>query len=287
MKKTLTMLAAVAAVAAAGIADDAAAKDFAKGSKIRIATEGAYAPWNATDSAGKLIGFEVDLAADLCKRMEVECEVVQQAWEGIIPALQAGKYDAIMAGMSITAKRKEVIDFSRAYAQTPALFVVTKTNESADFTTEAKRVDLTEIDAAEQKALDAVVAEFKGKTIGVQISTTHENFLREYMADDVTIKTYDTQENLDLDLQSGRVDAALASASYWVPLLASDKGKEMVMVGPQMTSGPFGAGVGAGIRKEDPSLVAMFDAAINAAIDDGSLETLAVKWFGFDAAAKK
>src|SRR3546814_20373295 len=100
------MLAAVAAIAAAGIADDATAKDFAKGSKIRIATEGAYAPWNATDSAGKLIGFEVDLAADLCKRMEVECEVVQQAWEGIIPALQAGKYDAIMAGMSITAKRK-------------------------------------------------------------------------------------------------------------------------------------------------------------------------------------
>src|SRR3546814_21024194 len=126
--------------------------------------------------------------------MGVECEDVQQAWEGIIPALQAGKYDAIMAGMSITAKRKEVIDFSRAYAQTPALFVVTKTNESADFTTETKRVDLTEIDAAEQKALDAVVAEFKGKTIGVQISTTHENFLREYMANDVTIKPYNTQE---------------------------------------------------------------------------------------------
>src|SRR3546814_4878215 len=68
---------------------------------------------------------------------------------------------------------------------------------------------------------------------------------------------------------------------------SSDLGKEMVMVGPQMTSGPFGAGVGAGIRKGDPSLAAMFDAAINAAIDDGSLETLAVKWFGFDAAAKK
>src|SRR3546814_16789592 len=92
---------------------------------------------------------------------------------------------------------------------------------------------------------------FKGKTIGVQISTTHENFLREYMANDVTIKSYDTQENLDLDLQSGRVDAALASASYWVPLLASDKGKEMVMVGPQVTSRPFGAVVGAGIRRGD------------------------------------
>src|SRR3546814_7231567 len=146
-------------------------------------------------------------------------------------ALVTGVQTCALPILSITAKRKEVIDFSRAYAQTPALFVVTKTNESADFTTETKRVDLTEIDAAEQKALDAVVAEFKGKTIGVQISTTHENFLREYMSNDVTIKTYDTQENLDLDLQSGRVDAALASASYWEPLLASDKGKEMVMVG--------------------------------------------------------
>lgn len=287
MKKTLTTLAAVAAVAVAGFAADASAKDFAKGSKIRIATEGAYAPWNATDASGKLVGFEVDLAADLCKRMEIQCEVVQQAWEGIIPALQAGKYDAIMAGMSITAKRKEVIDFSRSYAQTPAVLVVTKSNPNAGFKTEAKLLTLDEVDAGEKAAVDAIIKTFKGKTIGVQISTTHENFLREYMGKDVTVKTYDTQENLDLDLQAGRVDAALASASYWVPLLASDKGKDMVMVGPNMVGGPFGAGVGAGIRKDDKSLTAMFDKAINAAIDDGSLEKLAVKWFGFDASAKK
>lgn len=287
MKKTLTTLAAVAAVAVAGLAADASAKDFAKGAKVRIATEGAYAPWNATDASGKLVGFEVDLAADLCKRMEVQCEVVQQAWEGIIPALQAGKYDVIMAGMSITAKRKEVIDFSRAYAQTPAILVVTKSSKSAGFKTDAERLDLDEVDAGEKAAIDAVIKEFKGKTIGVQISTTHENFLREFMGKDVTVKTYDTQENLDLDLQAGRVDAALASASYWVPLLATDKGKDMVMVGPRMVGGPFGAGVGAGIRKEDKSLTAMFDKAINAAIDDGSLEKLAVKWFGFDASAKK
>ena len=124
--------------------------------------------------------------------MEVQCEVVQQAWEGIIPALQAGKYDAIMAGMSITAKRKEVIDFSRSYAQTPAIFVVTKASKSAGFKTEAERLGLDEVDAAEKKAIDAVIQEFKGKTIGVQISTTHENFLREYLGKDVTIKTYDT-----------------------------------------------------------------------------------------------
>lgn len=287
MKKTLTAFAAVAAVAVAGLAADVSAKEFAKGAKIKIATEGAYAPWNATDASGKLVGFEVDLAADLCKRMEIQCEVIQQAWEGIIPALQAGKYDAIMAGMSITAKRKEVIDFSRSYAQTPAVLVVTKSSPYTGFKTEAKLLTLDEVDAGEKAAVEAIVKTFKGKTIGVQISTTHENFLREYMGKDVTVKTYDTQENLDLDLQAGRVDAALASASYWVPLLATDKGKDMVMIGPNMVGGPFGAGVGAGIRKDDKSLTAMFDKAINAAIDDGSLEKLAVKWFGFDASAKK
>lgn len=287
MNKTLTTLAAVAAVAVAGFAADAAAKDFAKGAKVRIATEGAYAPWNATDASGKLVGFEIDLAADLCKRMEIQCEVIQQAWEGIIPALQAGKYDVIMAGMSITAKRKEVIDFSRSYAQTPAVLVVTKSNPNAGFKTEAKLLTLDEVDAGEKAAVDAIIKTFKGKTIGVQISTTHENFLREYMGKEVTVKTYDTQENLDLDLQAGRVDAALASASYWVPLLATDKGKDMVMVGPNMVGGPFGAGVGAGIRKDDKSLTAMFDKAINAAINDGSCSKLAVQWFGFDACAKK
>ena len=111
------------------------------------------------------------------------------------------------------------------------------------------------MNADEKAAIDAIVREFKGKTIGVQTSTTHENFLREYLGKDADIKTYDTQENLDLDLQAGRVDVALASMSYWVPLLASDKGSDMVMVGPGMTGGPFGAGVGVGIRQKDADLV--------------------------------
>lgn len=286
MNKTLTALAAIAALAVAGISADASAKEWGKGSKVRIATEGAYAPWNFTDSSGKLVGFELDLAVDLCKRMQVDCEVMQQAWEGIIPALQAGKYDVIMAGMSITAKRKEVITFSRSYAATPAVFVVTKSSPAASFKTKIDSITLDDVSADEKTALDAIVKEFKGKTIGVQISTTHENFLREYLGKDVTIKTYDTQENLDLDLQAGRVDAALAAASYWVPLLASDKGKDMVMVGPGMTGGPFGAGVGAGIRKDDQALADMFSKAINEAIADGSLKKLAVHWFGFDASTK-
>ncbi|MCG8694634.1 MAG: transporter substrate-binding domain-containing protein, partial [Minwuiales bacterium] len=125
-----------------------------------------------------------------------------------------------------------------------------------------------------------------GKTIGVQVATTHLNFLNEYLAGEVEIRSYDTQENLDLDLDAGRVDAALAAMSYWKPLLDSDKGKDMVVVGPGLTGGPFGAGVGVGIRQDDKDLVAKFDEAIAAAKADGTISKLAVQWFGFDASCK-
>src|SRR3954469_13126260 len=93
---------------------------------VKIATEGAYAPWNFTGAGGKLEGFEIDLANNLCERMKVKCEIVAQDWDGIIPALNAKKYDAIMAGMSITDDRKKVIEFSRSYANSPNGFLVAK-----------------------------------------------------------------------------------------------------------------------------------------------------------------
>ena len=276
MKKLMTAIAVAAALAVG--AGSALAKDW---KKVRIATEGAYAPWNFTDSSGKLIGFELDLARDLCRRMNVECEIVAQAWDGIIPALQAGKYDVIMAGMSITEKREKVISFSASYFGTPASFVVLKTSDLASFKTDAQKLSLEDVDAAEQAAIDKIKETFKGKTIGVQVATTHENFLNAVLADDVDIRTYDTQENLDLDLAAGRVDAALASMSYWKPLLDSDKGKGFAAVGPTMNGGPFGAGVGAGIRQKDTELAAMFSKAIGEARADGTVDRLALQWFGF------
>jgi len=120
----------------------------------------------------------------------------------------------------------------------------------------------------------------------VQTATTHEAFLREHLKDDVDIRSYDTQENLDLDLQAGRVDAALADMSYWKPMLDSDKGKGLMLVGPSFSGGPWGIGVGAGIRKKDQALADMFSKAIAAASADGTISKLATKWFGFDASAK-
>lgn len=270
----------IALAAGLVLAGNAAAQDW---STIRIATEGAYAPWNFTNASGQLEGFDVDLANELCARMEAECEIVAQAWDGIIPALQAGRYDAIMAGMSITDERMEVIDFSRSYATTPAIFVAPKDSDLAASGLPETRVDMTEISADEQALLDQVKGLLDGLTVGVQTATIHENFLREYMGD-IDIRTYDSQENLDLDLQAGRIDVALADQSGWQPLLEGELGEDFTRVGPGFARGIFGRGVGVGIRKEDTALKEKFDAAIQSALDDGTVSELAIKWFGFDSA---
>jgi octopine/nopaline transport system substrate-binding protein len=275
MRSTITAF-SVALVLAAG---SAVAKDW---TSVRIATEGAYPPWNSTDSSGQLIGFEIDLANDLCKRMQVECEIVAQDWEGIIPALTAGKYDVIMAGMSITDERKQVINFTDSYANEPAYFAVLKDSDLATYKSPLDHADLDEVDSDEQAAIDDLKNVLDGKSVGVQVATIHANFLEEYLGDAVDIRTYDTQENLDLDLQAGRVDAALASASYWYPLLETEKGKDFTLIGPGLNGGPFGAGVGAGIRKDDTDLVEMFNKAIADAKADGTITRLAEQWFGFD-----
>ena len=262
-------------------AGNAAAQDW---STIRIATEGAYAPWNMTNAAGELEGFEVDLMADLCARMDAECEIVAQSWDGIIPALQAGRYDAIMAGMSITDDRREVISFSRPYATTPAIFVAPKDSSLAGAGLSEMRINMDEVSPEEEAEVMRVKDNIEGMTVGVQTATIHENFLREYMGD-VTIRAYDTQENLDLDLQAGRIDVALADQSAWQPLLDGEAGESFLRVGPAFSGGLFGEGVGVGIRQEDTALVEKFNAAIEAALADGTVSELAVKWFGFDSAA--
>ena len=120
----MKMLLPILALATLVLASQALAADWKEGSKVRIATEGAYPPWNDTDASGKLIGFEIDLAADLCRRMKVKCVMIPRAWEGIIPALRAGAFDAIMSGMAITEKRKKLITYSRPFAASPHVFVV-------------------------------------------------------------------------------------------------------------------------------------------------------------------
>ena len=250
-------------------------------SKIKIGTEGAYPPWNGTNAAGELEGAEIDLAFDLCKRMKAECELVAQDWDGIIPALQNGKYDAIIAGMSITAERMEVINFSQGYANEPASFSVLKSSKLAALKAGGK-VNMDALDGTSTALLDSLKKTLKGTTVGVQGATTHENFVKQVLGDSVTMKSYDTQENLELDLSIGRIDAALSDQGSMEKFMESDKGKEIAFIGPGLGGGPFGGGVGVGLRKADTDLLEMFNKAIDGARADGTLAKHFTKWFGKD-----
>ena len=255
--------------------------------RIKIATEGAYPPWNDRDTSGNLVGFEIDLAKDLCRRMQVEYEIVPAKWRGIIKGLNAGKYDAIMAAMSITAERKKLVTFSRNYAGTPNVFIMRKDNPAADFRTELERLTLEDISPAEQEAIDAIVREFKDKIIGVQVATTHANFADAFLGDHAEIRIYDFQHTIDLELYQGRLDAVIGDYAYWQPLIQTEQGKDYKIVGPHMTGGPFGGGVGVAIRKKDQDLADKFSRAILEMIRDGSLKKLAIKWFNYDASAQE
>ena len=283
MKRMRKPLLAIVAIAALMIATPVMAKDY---KSIKIATEGAYAPYNFKDAGGNLVGFEIDLAAELCKRMGIECTMVEQAWDGIIPSLVAGKYDAIMAGMSIKAKREKVISFSRYYCATPILFTVLKTSPLAGFTTNLKDMTLDDVNAEEQATLDKMRKAFAGKTVGVQVSTTHEDFMIKMMPT-IEIKSYDVMDNMILDLLAGRIDIGLTSLTFLTPLLKKPEGKNLKLIGPTMTKGPFGRGVAVGIRKEDTELRDMFSKAIDETIKDGTLSKLAIQWFTFDNSAKE
>src|SRR5919107_2776080 len=253
---------------------------------VKIATEGAYAPWNFTGAGGKLEGFEIDLANDLCKRMNVKCEIVAQDWDGIIPALQAKKYDAIMAGMSITDERKKTIDFAGPYVNGPNGYMVAKSSPLAKMAGTGQAYHLGTQQAAAEKAIEASKEILKGKTVGVQGSTIHANFADKYLKGTAEIREYKTTEAHDLDLAAGRIDAVLADATAIIGTLEKPEFKDYVLTGPSITGGLLGAGVGVGLRKGETDLKKSFDEAIQAAIKDGTVQKLSMKWFKIDTTPK-
>ncbi len=269
---------AIAGVLAAALAGAAQAEDY---SKIVIATEGAYPPYNMHAPNGELIGFEIDLGNDLCRRMNIQCTWVAQDWDSMIPALNAGKFDAVMDGMSITPQRLKALDFSKPYTQSPTTFLVLKNGPLAKMPDTGEHVSLDD-KAAADKAFADISPILKGKTVGAQIATIQANLLDTYLKNVVTIRTYKTTEEHDLDLSDNRIDASLASTSYFVSTLSKPGGDQFVEVGPLFTGGLLGKGTGVGIRKTDPELVAMFNKAIDEATKDGTIRKLSLKWFKTD-----
>jgi octopine/nopaline transport system substrate-binding protein len=251
---------------------------------VKIATEGAYAPWNFTGPGGKLEGFEIELIGELCPRMKVRCEIVAQDWDGIIPALQAKKYDAIMAGMQITEKRLETINFSRPYARTPGAFLVPKDSPLAKVPND-KVYDIGADLTSAQKGADEIKPLLKGKVVGVQGSTTLATMM-ERLFQGVEVREYKTTEQHDLDLAAGRIDAVAAATTSLDATLSKPGFEAFVIAGPGFTGGFMGRGVAVGLRKADEDLKGLFDDAIAAALADGTISRLSQKWFKRDLAAK-
>jgi len=228
---------------------------------VRIGVEGAYPPFSSVTTSGQLVGFDIDITKALCKEMQVKCSMVQQDWDGIIPALLARKYDAIVASMSITEERQKKVAFSDKYYNTPAKFA-RKKGSGIEISKEG----------------------LKGKTVGVQRATTHDNFISGEFGDSVTIKRYATQDEAYLDAVAGRLDLLLAdSVAMADGFIGTDKGMEWELTGPGYTDPKyFGVGVGIAIRKQDSDLVKMFNKAIAGIRADGTYAKINAKYFAFD-----
>ena len=269
------------AALAAGFALAPAA--FAKDWKtVVIGMEGAYDPWNLTNSSGKIVGFEPDLAMDLCKRAGFECKIIAQDWDGMIPGLKAGKFDVIMDGMAITDERKKEIDFTKPYAASPGSFLAPKDSPLAKAPDAGKLINLDKDPKDGDAAIKGVQAALKGKTLGVQVSTTHANFAGQYLKDIATVKEYKTTDDRDLDLKSGRLDAVLEDLPTNMATASKPDGSALAVVGPEFIGGVFGPGEGMGIRKSDADLTAKFDTALAAAVADGTVKKLSEQWFKAD-----
>ena len=224
--------------------------------KIRIGTEGAYPPFNFYDSNRQLQGFDIDIARAMCAAMKVECEFIAQDWDGIIPALLANKYDAIIASMTATDERRKVIDFSDKYYATPSSFIVRK----------------------DGGLKDTSVSGLKGKTVGAQASTIQAAHLEDAYKNS-NVKLYPTIEEVYLDLAAGRLDALLVDKVVGLDWLENKPdGKCCTFAGE---NAPIVSGVGVGLRKEDQDLKAMFNKAIQQIRADGTYEKINAKYFKF------
>jgi polar amino acid transport system substrate-binding protein len=221
---------------------------FATADVVRLATEGAYPPYNFINDAGEVDGFERKFADELCKRAALECTWSTNEWDSIIPNLQSGNYDVIVAGMSITDEREAVIDFTQAYIP-PA---------SSAYLALSKDADL------------------KSGAVAAQTSTIQAAFVAE---NGMTVVEYATPEETVAAVKNGEAVAVLADKDYLKPIAAESNG-ELVLLDKEET---IGGGVGMGFRDSDDELRGKFDAAITSMKEDGSLNTMITEFFGPEA----
>ena len=251
--KRLLAAAAAALLATAAQADN-----------LKICVEGAYPPFSMINNAGQLEGFDIDITNALCAKMGATCEMVQTEWDAIIPTLEEGKCDAIIASMSITPERQQRISFSKKYQQTPARFAATE------------GVDWADTDEG-----------MTGKFVCVQRGTIHQDYIEKKFPS-ARIVLYPTQEEAYLDLTAGRCDATMAdSLAIEEGFLNTDAGKGYAFFGePHQDPAIHGEGAGIAVRKADTALADRFSAAIAAIRADGTYKAINDKYFAFDIYGK-
>ena len=214
---------------------------------VRMGTEGAYAPYNFINDAGEVDGFEREVGDELCARAELSCEWVTNDWDSIIPNLVSGNYDTIMAGMSITDERDEVIDFTQNYYP-PAASAYVAMDEGVDL---------------------------EGGVIAAQVGTIQAAHVAESGA---TLLEFATPDETVAAVRNGEADAVFADKDFLAPV--ANESADLMFVGEDV---PLGDGIGVGLREGDEDLKAALDGAIDSMKEDGSLNEMIVKWFGEEA----
>lgn len=246
--RTIVTLGALAVAAATG----AASADVVK---VGIASE-PYPPFASPNAAGEWEGWEIEVIDAVCAAAELECEITPVAWDGIIPSLTGQQIDVIMASMSITEERLKVIDFSAAYYNTPAVIV---TDRSLD--------------------IEATPAGLSGKILGVQASTIHQSYAQAHFGD-AEVRVYQTQDEANQDLVSGRIDAIQADSIAMGDFVASDLGGCCEIVGAVANDEAIlGKGIGAGLRQGETDLRDALNAGIAAILADGTHAEITSRYF--------
>jgi len=230
---------------------------MADGEKLVIGTDSTYPPFEFVDASGEIKGFDIDIAKALCAEMKAECSFVSNDWDGIIPALQAKKFDMIVSSMSITPERSKLVDFTNKYYNTPPAIAVPKDSTITD------------------------VAGLKGKTIGAQTSTTHANYAEKHLAD-TELKLYPTADEYKLDVSNGRIDAVIDDVvvlSQWVKSDAGACCKILTTLPVDKEINGIGAGIA--VRQGDP-LKDKLNTAIAAIRANGKYNEIQDKYFDFN-----
>ncbi|HWH87513.1 MAG TPA: ABC transporter substrate-binding protein [Pseudomonas sp.] len=222
---------------------------------LKMGIEAAYPPFNNKDASGQVVGFDKEIGDALCAKMKVECTVVTSDWDGIIPALNAKKFDFLISSLSITEERKGAVDFTDPYYSNKLQFIAPK---NVDFKTDKDSL--------------------KGKVIGTQRATLAGTWLEDTYGDDIKVSLYDTQENAYLDLTSGRVDAILADKYANYDWLKSDAGKNYEFKGDPVVESDK---IGIAVRKGDNELRNKLNAALKEIVADGTYKKINDKYFPF------